>query len=104
MSKFAGIFDEPKPQGRAKKSRAASAKKSTTGRKSAPQTKAAAGRGRPAGPAGGKRSDPNFTQTTAYVRKDTLNDVKVALIKEGKGRDYSELVEELLRKWLKSGG
>jgi hypothetical protein len=43
----------------------------------------AASRGRPAGPAGGKRSDPDFTQTTTYVHKSTLDDVKVALIKDG---------------------
>jgi hypothetical protein len=102
VSKFAGIFDEPKSQGRAKKSRGTSAKKSASSKKVPPQSKAAAGRGRPAGPAGGKRSDPDFTQTTAYVRKNTLNDVKVALLREGKGRDYSELVEDLLRGWLKS--
>lgn len=102
MSKFAGIFDEPKAQGKAKKSRSTSAKKSAAGKKTPAKAKAAAGRGRPAGPAGGKRSDPDYTQTTAYVRKGTLSDVKIALLREGKGRDYSELVEDLLRGWLKS--
>lgn len=54
-------------------------------------------RGRPTG----KRSDPDFEQTTAYIRKDTHREVKIALLQEGKGREYSELVEELLSAWLK---
>lgn len=57
--------------------------------------------GRPAGPAGGKRSDPDYTQITAYLRKDTRNAVKLALLQEGQGRDVSELVEGLLTGWLK---
>lgn len=55
-------------------------------------------RGRPTG----KRSDPDFEQTTAYIRKDTHRNVKIALLEEGEGREYSELVEELLSKWLKA--
>jgi hypothetical protein len=63
-----------------------------------PQTaKEPALRGRP--PA--KRSDPDFVQTTAYIRRDTHRDVKIALLNEGKGREYSEVVEELLAAWLK---
>lgn len=55
-------------------------------------------RGRPTG----KRSDPDFEQTTAYIRKDTHRSVKIALLEEAEGREYSELVEELLSKWLKA--
>jgi hypothetical protein len=55
-------------------------------------------RGRPTG----KRSDPNFVQTTAYIRGDTYKAVKIALIEEDQNREYSELVEDLLSKWLKS--
>jgi hypothetical protein len=55
-------------------------------------------RGRPTG----KRSDPDFEQTTAYIRKDTHRNVKIALLQEGQGREYSELVEDLLSKWLKA--
>lgn len=55
-------------------------------------------RGRPSG----KRSDPDYVQTTAYVRGDTYKAVRIALIEEDQGREYSELVEELLSKWLKS--
>jgi hypothetical protein len=55
-------------------------------------------RGRPTG----KRSDPDFEQTTAYIRKDTHRQVKIALLQEGDGCEYSELVEELLTGWLKA--
>lgn len=47
----------------------------------------------------GKRSDPAFEQVTAYIRKRTHDAVKVALIKEGRRRQFSELVEELLSTW-----
>jgi len=49
-----------------------------------------------------KRSDPDFVQTTAYIRKDTHRDVKIALLHEGQEQEFSELVEELLSNWLKS--
>lgn len=54
-------------------------------------------RGRP--PA--KRSDPNFIGFTTYIRKDTHLKVKIALLQEAKGRELSELVEELLLEWTK---
>lgn len=53
-------------------------------------------RGRPPG----KRSNPGYTQITAYVRTRTINDVKVKLIKQGSKQDASELIEELLSAWL----
>lgn len=49
-----------------------------------------------------KRSDPDFVQTTAYIRKDTHKDIKRALLDDEQGRDFSELIEELLKIWLKS--
>jgi hypothetical protein len=55
-------------------------------------------RGRPPG----KRRHPDFEQITAYIRKDTHHQVKLALLRELKGRQFSELVEELLSTWLKS--
>ena len=55
-------------------------------------------RGRPPG----KRSHPDFEQITAYIRKDTHHAVKIVLLKNG-GKEFSELVEELLGQWLKSG-
>ncbi len=55
-------------------------------------------RGRPPG----KRRHPDFEQITAYIRKDTHHQVKLALLRELKGRQFSELVEDLLSAWLKS--
>lgn len=49
-----------------------------------------------------KRSDPDFVQTSPYIRRETLRKVKMQLLLEGQGREYSELVEELLSKWLKT--
>lgn len=46
----------------------------------------------------GKRRDPAFTQTTAYVRRETHDAVMRAIYKR---REYSELIEELLSNWLK---
>lgn len=47
-----------------------------------------------------KRSDPNYVQTSPYIKKATLQAVKMQLLAEGQGREYSELVEELLAEWL----
>lgn len=46
----------------------------------------------------GKRSDSEYRQVSAYIRKDTHREVKIALLQED--REFSELVEELLRGWL----
>ena len=54
-------------------------------------------RGRPPG----KRSHPDFEQITAYIRKDTHCAVKIALLKNDR-KEFSELVEDLLRHWLNS--
>jgi hypothetical protein len=87
MSKFDKILSTAK--GRDK----TSAKKPSSNDETEPKR-----RGRPSG----KRSDPDFVQTTAYIRGDTYKAVKIALIEEDQGHEYSELVEELLSKWLKS--
>lgn len=50
----------------------------------------------------GKRSDSSFTQISAYIRKTTYRDVKIALLTEGGTREFSDLVEALLDDWLKS--
>lgn len=90
MSKFDHILDAAK--GRDK----SAAKKSLkVERQPSALTKR---RGRPAT---GKRNDPEFDQTTAYVRKETYKAVRIALIEAGEEMDYSDLVEELLAKWLK---
>jgi hypothetical protein len=46
----------------------------------------------------GKRSDGDYRQVSAYIRKDTHQRVKIALLQEE--REFSELVEELLNGWL----
>jgi hypothetical protein len=48
----------------------------------------------------GKRSDNDYRQVSAYIRKDTHHQVKIALLQEE--REFSELVEELLSGWLKA--
>ena len=48
----------------------------------------------------GKRSDPEFEQVTAYIRKETHQTVKIELLKNGR-QEFSELVEGLLKQWLK---
>ena len=53
-------------------------------------------RGRPAA----KRSDPDFLQVTAYIRKETHRRTKIRLLEEGQGREFSELVEVMLEEWL----
>jgi hypothetical protein len=55
-------------------------------------------RGRPSG----KRTDPDYVQMTAYIHKDTHRDVKISLLKSGSALDFSELVDDLLAKWLKT--
>lgn len=55
-------------------------------------------RGRPRG----KRSHPDFEQITAYISKQTYRDTKIALLQNGEGQQFSELVENLLGDWLKS--
>ncbi|HEY9681955.1 MAG TPA: hypothetical protein V6C86_10285 [Oculatellaceae cyanobacterium] len=48
----------------------------------------------------GKRSNPSFEQVTAYIRKDTYLKAKMALLQEG--RDFSDLVEELVSAYLRT--
>lgn len=55
-------------------------------------------RGRPKG----KRSDPSFEQVTAYIRKETYRQTKVALLQADDNRDFSQLVEELLCAYLRT--
>jgi hypothetical protein len=57
----------------------------------------APGRGRSAV---GKRSDPDYEQVSAYIRRTTYRDVTIALLRAEDGRDFSDLVETLLAHWL----
>ena len=74
MSKFQGILDSHKKPIQAE----------TQGK---PKTK-------------GKRSDPDYEQVSAYIRKETYRNVKIALLQEEEKRDFSDLVEALLSEWL----
>lgn len=47
-----------------------------------------------------KSKDPDFRSTTLYLRKKTYADVDYRLRSSEDGRDVSDLVEELLSKWL----
>jgi hypothetical protein len=50
----------------------------------------------------GKRSDPGYTQVTAYLSADLHFKVKLALLQDRKGQEFSQLVAELLSGWLGS--
>ena len=63
--------------------------------------KPAADRRKPGRPKGGKSSDPEFIQVTAYVEESVHVAVKKALLDQ-KGTDFSDLVNDLLKKWVKS--
>jgi len=56
----------------------------------------AGGRGRKTG----KRSDPAFRATTFFVRKETQRKASRLLEDQDAGKDLSDLVEELLAKWV----
>jgi hypothetical protein len=56
---------------------------------------------RPGRPKGGKSSNPEFVQVTAYVEESVHLAVKKALL-DVKNLDFSDLVNDLLTKWVKS--
>ena len=60
-------------------------------------------RRKPGRPKGGKSSNPEFVQTTAYVEESVHIAVKKALL-DVRDMDYSSLVNDLLKKWVKSRG
>lgn len=51
----------------------------------------------------GKRTDPEFVQVTAYVRQETYRRARIKLLESTKPQEFSEVVEDLLTKWLRSG-
>ena len=53
-------------------------------------------RGRPKG----KRSDPDYEQVTAYIRRKTYKQTKITLLQQNEVEDFSELIEILLTEWL----
>ncbi len=46
------------------------------------------------------KDNPDICRAPAFVRKDTYKAVKIALLNDESGLDYSDLVEELLTAWL----
>ena len=50
----------------------------------------------------GKSSNPDYAQVLTYIRRDTHNAVRAALIFDEQKRDLSDLVEELLAGWIKN--
>lgn len=100
MSKFRGVLDAARGRERDEAEVPAATRKAARKRTpaAAPAVPMKRGRGRPPG----KRSDPDYEQVTSYVRRQTYSDVKIELIREGKKREFSELVEDLLSQWLKS--
>ena len=56
---------------------------------------------KPGRPKSGKSSNPEFVQVTAYVEESVHLAVKKALVGV-RDTDFSDLVNELLKKWVKS--
>lgn len=48
----------------------------------------------------GRRKDPDYMQASAYVPRRLRRQVQHALLNDPSERDYSQLIEELLQKWL----
>jgi hypothetical protein len=56
-------------------------------------------------PAQGRTEDkPKRFHTTVYLDKEFYGKVKIALIQEGKDRDFNRLVNDLLKDWLEMYG
>jgi hypothetical protein len=53
-------------------------------------------RGRPKG----KRSDPAYEQVTAYIPGELYRNVRIGLLQDARGQEFSELVADLLSAWL----
>ena len=53
-------------------------------------------------PRTGKRSNSDYKQISALIRKDTHRAVVRALLDESESRDVSDLLQELLQRWLSS--
>jgi hypothetical protein len=54
-------------------------------------------------PRTGKRSNPDYQQVSAWIRRDTYQRVTHRLFNREDRREFSDLVEELLAGWLRRG-
>jgi hypothetical protein len=52
-------------------------------------------------PKTGKRSNPDYTQVSAWVKRDTYRRVMDRLYVKENRREFSDLVQERLEAWLK---
>ena len=50
----------------------------------------------------GKRSNPDYEQVTAYIKKETYRQIRIALLEQDNTKDFSELVEQLLDEYLRT--
>ncbi len=96
MSKFKDILkaaqEREKEKPAEKPAEKPEVKSSSAAEPSSPPQK----RGRPRG----KRSHPDYEQVTAYIKKKTYKETKIALLEQEEVEDFSELVETLLSEWL----
>lgn len=88
MSKFKDIF-------KAAKEREAIEETTTP---TEPPTKQPKRKGRPKG----KRSNPDYEQVTAYIKKETYRQIRIALLQQSDAKDFSELIEQLLDEYLRT--
>jgi hypothetical protein len=102
MSKYKGLLEDIKEKqtGVAAKEETAAPPPALPPRTSEPR-KPAVEKRRPGRPKGGKSSNPEFVQATAYIEETVLIAVKKALL-DDRDTDFSSLVNELLKKWVKS--
>ncbi len=51
-----------------------------------------------------KPEKPKRFHTTVYPEPAAYAEIRIALIREGQGRDFNQLVNELLAEWLEANG
>lgn len=93
-------------------SHAADRRDQVTGRRDAPRAETTVAEGpAPAqtrtttnGRGVGRRSDPAYMQASSYMPRRMRRQVDRALLNDPSERDYSELIEELVREWLAKQG
>lgn len=95
-SKFKGIFEAAKARSDEATPDPPPAEASVSAASPAPPAS-----GRPVGRPRGKRSNPDYEQISAYLRRDTYRAAKIKLLQRGDERDISEVLEELLAAWVR---
>jgi hypothetical protein len=98
MSQFEALFKDPSESKPVRKPR--NHKSSTPAVAVTVDTPPSNRTEKPAGKSNERNKDV-YSQVLTYVKKDIHNQVKAALIFDKKGRNLSDLVEELLAGWLR---